>query len=145
MVRTDKGKKAIEEIDVNKDRINGEEIKIWTKIKSIEDEIIVMKKGCLGVGVPNQETRITKQHKIYNEGRWEEAQILEKSIEGMSREKYDGSYVYNIGLKEHGEMEVNGMIVETLNPLTKISKRMILRKKERMMRRLIEKNKNNII
>jgi surface protein len=137
MVKTDKGYKAIEKIDVKKDRIDGKEILIWTKTKNIEDEIIVMKEGCLGRGVPNRETRITKQHKIYNEGIWEEAQILEERNENIYRERYDGSYVYNIGLKEHGEMEVNGMIVETLNPLSRISKRMILREKERKMRRLI--------
>ena len=137
MVKTDKGYKAIEEIDVKKDRIDGKEIMIWTKTKNIEDEIIVMKEGCLGRGVPNQETRITKQHKIYNEGEWEEARSLEERNENIYRERYDGSYVYNIGLKEHGEMEVNGMIVETLNPLSIISKRMILRKKEREMRRLL--------
>jgi surface protein len=99
MVKTDKGYKAIEKIDLKKDRIDGKEILIWTKTKNIEDEIIVMKEGCLGRGVPNRETRITKQHKIYNEGIWEEAQILEERNENIYRERYDGSYVYNIGLK----------------------------------------------
>ena len=141
MVKTDKGYKAIEEIDVKKDRIDGKEIMIWTKTKNIEDEIIVMKEGSLSEGVPNRETRITEQHKIYNEGEWEEARSLEERNENIYRERYDGSYVYNIGLKEHGEMEVNGMIVETLNPLSRISRRMILRKKERKMRRLMGNRK----
>ena len=39
--------------------------------------------------------------------------------------------------QEHGKMEVNGLIVETLNPLSKISKRLILRKKERKMRKML--------
>ena len=44
---------------------------------------------------------------------------------------------WKLGLKEHGKMEVNGLIVETLNPLSKISKRLILRKKERKMRKML--------
>ena len=87
--------------------------------------------------MPNKETRITQQHKIYNEGEWEEARSLEERNDNIYRERYDGSYVYNIGLKEHGKMEVNGMIVETLNPMSRISKRMILRMKERKMRKML--------
>ena len=138
MVLTDKGEKAIEEIDVEKDKINGREIEVWTKIKSIEKEIVVMNEGCLGDGIPNRETRITKQHKVYYEGVMEDAGELEKRIDGISLERYDGSYVYNIGTREYGVMIVNGMKAETLNPSSKISRSLGLRLKENKMRRILK-------
>lgn len=119
-VKTDKGEKYIKNIKRG-ERINGKKIEEVTKTLSNERTIVKIKEGSLGKGVPKEDTIITKEHKIKYKGKMIEARKLVNG-ETIIFEKYEGETLYNILLKNEGEMEVNGMIVETLNPSNNIAK-----------------------
>lgn len=71
----------------------------------------------LGKGIPNKVTICSPLHMIYkNENFIHAGKLLEKNIEGISKQEYLGEKLYNIQLEEYSHMFVNGMCVETLHP-----------------------------
>ena len=102
-------------------KVQGEEIEEVTRTISNEKEVVLMKEGSIMKGMPKEETRITKEHKVLYKGRMIEAKELVNG-ESIVYEKYKGETLYNILLSWEGKMVVNGMIVETLSPSNNISK-----------------------
>lgn len=72
-------------------------------------------------GMPKEETRITKGHKVLYKGRMVESKELVNG-ETIVYEENKGETLYNILLSGEGKMVVNGMIVETLSPRNNIAK-----------------------
>ena len=88
---------------------------------SKESEVVLMKEGSIMKDMPNDETVITKEHKVLYKGRMVESKEL---VNGRTivYEEYKGETLYNILLSGEGKMVVNGMIVETLSPSNNIAK-----------------------
>jgi hypothetical protein len=119
-VMTSEGYKEIREVKKGV-KIQGEYIEEVTRTQSKEKEVVLIKKGAIMENMPLQDTRITKEHKVFYKGKMVEAKEL---VNGMSivYEEYKGETLYNILLSGEGKMVVNGMIVETLSPSNNIAK-----------------------
>jgi|UniRef100_A0A6C0INN9 hypothetical protein len=119
-VLTSEGYKAIREVRKGM-KIRGEYIEEVTRTISKEKEVILMKKGSLMPNMPNEDTRVTKEHKVLYKGQMIEVKELENG-ESIVKEKYKGETLYNILLSGEGKMIVNGMVVETLSPSNNIAR-----------------------
>jgi len=102
-------------------QIQGKYIEEVTRTISKEKEVVLIKKGSIMKGMPFEDTRITKEHKVLYKGKLVEAKKLVNGI-NIVYEEYKGATLYNIMMKGEGKMVVNGMIVETLSPSNNIAK-----------------------
>ena len=119
VVTTDQGDVEIQNIDINYHTIRNNKIIALTETQSVDDYLVKIKKNALG-NIPTQDTEITGNHMIFNNG-FIRAKTL---INGTTIEKipYRGLPLYNILLEQHDTMMVNGLITETLNPENPIAK-----------------------
>ena len=97
--------------------IRGKKVVYVSKTENISEEMIIIKKGGLYDSVPNADTYITEEHKIfYNR----EMIRAKKLVNGKTIYKVESlnETVYNVLLEgeEVGKMIANGLISETLNP-----------------------------
>ena len=119
IVSTDQGEVEIQNIDIHYHTIRGNNIIALTETQSIDNYLVKIKKNAFG-SVPTQDTELTGNHMIFNNG-FIQAKTL---INGTTVEKipYRGLPLYNILLETHDIMSVNGLITETLNPENPIAK-----------------------
>ena len=113
---TDQGIIEIEKL-TKMNSIRGKEVKLVSKTKNIDDYLIKIEKGGLYENVPNADTYVTGEHKIY----YNRGMIKAKNmVNGKTITKADSlnDTVYNVLLEgeEVGKMIANGLISETLNP-----------------------------
>ena len=113
---TDQGIIEIEKL-TKKNSIRGKEVMLISKTKNIDDYLIKIEKGGLYENVPNADTYVTGEHKIY----YNRGMIKAKNmVNGKTITKADSlnDTVYNVLLEgeEVGKMIANGLISETLNP-----------------------------
>jgi hypothetical protein len=123
-VLTDSGYKNIEEIDNNCDTIGGKKIEELTQTLTKDKTLVFIKENAIMRGVPNKDTLVTKNHKVFFRGNIIQAYKLVNLVNtGIQFENYDGQILYNILLQDDQEnkMIVNGMIVETLSPSNNIA------------------------
>jgi hypothetical protein len=59
---------------------------------------------------------MTRDHKILYKGKMVEAYKFMKQFENVHSVKYNGEVLYNVLLKSHGVLNVNGLVCETLDP-----------------------------
>jgi surface protein len=113
---TDQGIIEIEKM-TKKNSIRGKEVVLISKTKNIDDYLIKIEKGGLYENVPNADTYVTGEHKIYYN---REMIRAKKLVNGKTITKADSlnDTVYNVLLEgeEVGKMIANGLISETLNP-----------------------------
>ena len=124
-VLTDNGYKNIEQIDIKLDTIRGEKIEELTQTQTQEKELVLIKCGALMKNMPNKDTLITNNHKVFYKGKLVEAYKLVRMVEaGVELVDYNGETLYNILLEgeKEGKMVVNGMIVETLSHTNNIAR-----------------------
>jgi hypothetical protein len=119
IVSTDQGEVEIQNIDIHYHTIHNNKIIALTETQSIDNYLVKIKKNAFGL-VPTQDTEMTGNHMIFNNG-FIQAKTL---INGTTVEKipYRGLPLYNILLETHDIMSVNGLITETLNPENPIAK-----------------------
>jgi hypothetical protein len=120
-VTTDQGDISIQHLIPFQHTIRGKSIVAITETYSSETDLIVFEKDALFTNYPSKRTIITREHKIFYEGKWIEAHqfVNYRSIYEVS---YQGDPLYNVLLEEYGRMKVNNMIVETLDPNNMIGK-----------------------
>ena len=120
-VTTDQGDIPIAKVIPNNHTIRGKKIVAITETFSTEKYLVVMEKDSLFVGCPSQRTVISKEHKLFYQGKMIEACLL---INGTTIHQipYKEEKLYNVLLEDHGRMKVNNMIVETLDPVNTIGK-----------------------
>ena len=115
-VLTDQGECCIDEIDINKHTIRGNNIVAITKSIPLQNHIICIEKHSLSQNVPSKTTYISMNHELFYKGKMIKAIDLVGKVEGVYKKKYDKQVLYNVLLEKHDKMIVNNMIVETLNP-----------------------------
>ena len=116
-VKCDQGLIAIDKINPSIHTILGKKIVAITETHSTEKELVIIEKDSLRPNVPNQTTVITMEHKIFYKGKMTEAHKVSKK-----RVNYNNEKLYNVLMEEHNKMNVNNMIVETLEPTNMIGK-----------------------
>jgi len=119
-IQTNQGEIAIEKIDPKVHTIRNKKIVDITKTISPEKYLVCIEKDALGNNIPSQETKISKNHCIYYNGKM----IKAKDLLGdkVRKVKYNGEVLYNVLMENHEKMLVNNLICETLDPLNSISK-----------------------
>jgi len=125
-VSTDQGDVFIQDLVPRQHTIRGKPVVALTETYSTESELVVFEKDALFQNYPCKQTVITREHKIFYQGGWNEAyQFLKMENQDNSliySIPYNGEPLYNVLLEEPGRMKVNNMIVETLDPKNMIGK-----------------------
>lgn len=116
-VKCDQGMIEIDKIDPDLHTISLKKIVAITETYSTEKELVLIEKDSLRPNVPNKNTVITMEHKVFYKGKMMEASKITKK-----RQKYNGEKLYNVLMEEHNKMSVNNMLVETLDPANTIGK-----------------------
>ena len=136
-VETDQGKIRFDKLTTYH-TIFGKTIKKIAKVFNSDASLIFISKYAFGNKIPNKNTYISRNHGVYLDKEFIEANKLEshihplildiagknmvrarnlikmKSITEVPRSKRD--LLYNVMLEEEGKMVVNGLLCETLNP-----------------------------
>jgi hypothetical protein len=116
-VKCDQGLIEIDKINPSIHTILGKKIVAITETHSTEKELVIIEKDSLRPNVPNQTTVVSMEHKIFYKGKMVEAYKVSKK-----RMNYNNEKLYNVLMEEHNKMNVNNMIVETLEPTNMIGK-----------------------
>jgi alpha-tubulin suppressor-like RCC1 family protein len=116
-VKCDQGLIEIDKINPSVHTILGKKIVAITETHSTEKELVIIEKDSLRPNVPNQTTVVSMEHKIFYKGKMMEAYKVSKK-----RMNYNNEKLYNVLMEEHNKMNVNNMIVETLEPTNMIGK-----------------------
>ena len=116
-VKCDQGLIDIDKIEPNIHTILGKKIVAITETHSTEKELVIIEKDSLRPNVPNKTTVVSMEHKIFYKGKMMEAYKVSKK-----RMNYNNEKLYNVLMEEHNKMNVNNMIVETLDPTNMIGK-----------------------
>ena len=116
-VKCDQGLIEIDKIEPSIHTILGKKIVAITETHSTEKELVIIEKDSLRTNVPNQTTVVSMEHKIFYKGKMMEAYKVSKK-----RMNYNNEKLYNVLMEEHNKMNVNNMIVETLDPTNMIGK-----------------------
>ena len=115
-VVTDQGIINIEKVS-NKNSINGQNVNFVSMTENVDDYMVVLKKDALYKNVPNADTYVTGNHKIFFNRQMIKAKNLVNNT-SISKVDMERAVVYNVLLEgeEDGKMIANGMIAETLSP-----------------------------
>ncbi len=144
-VKTDQGLVAIENIDKSIHTIRGNKIFCLTKTKILGKYLIKIKKGALGNNVPDKDTIISGNHKIFYKSVMIPAKKLVNIVNGVEKILYNNEILYNILLEKYDMMIVNNMIAETLHPKNIVSIINILKISENEKINIIKKLNKIII
>jgi len=121
-VKTDQGQVEIQNLIPKIHTLHGKTIVAVTDTYCIDDELVLIEKDALRKNYPNQDTLITRRHKIFYHGKMKSAQRLIGTRKGVYFVPYEGEKLYNVLLEEYGVMNVHGMLCETLHPTNPIAK-----------------------
>ncbi len=120
-VMTDQGEVPIDKLDSSY-TIDQREILAITKTRYNKDSLILLEKDCLKKNYPTRDTVITHKHKIYYKGKMKRAESFIGKRDGVKVIPYKNQYLYNVLLRTHEVMRVNGLVCETLYPKNPIAK-----------------------
>jgi len=115
-VRTNLGDVAIDKLDPDIHTIRDKRIVAITQSQPLHTYIVNIEKNALAVNVPSNNTRISKEHKVYYKGQMVKAKDLVKLCKGVTKIPYTGEILYNVLMEEHDKMMINNLICETLHP-----------------------------
>jgi alpha-tubulin suppressor-like RCC1 family protein len=124
-IQTDQGIISIEKINTNIHTIRKNKILVVTKTITQDNDIVCIEKNALGKNIPSEKTFISRNHKLFYNGKMITAiELLDKlnNYETIYKVNYSGEILYNILLDKHDTMIVNNLICETLNPINDIAK-----------------------
>ena len=124
LVSTNKGPIPIEEINSNIHTIQNKNVMLITKTISLDKYLICFEKNALGFNYPSSQTIMTREHKVFYQGKMSEAHKFLGRFNGVKKVPYNGEYLYNILLHDHDKMKVNNLICETLHPKNFLAKLM---------------------
>ena len=121
-ITTDQGNIPIEKIDTSIHTIRNKKIVAITKTVTQDKYLVCFEKDALGKNIPSQKTIISKNHKLFYNGKMRNAKEFLKDFDMVTKVKYTGSALYNVLLEEHDKMMVNNLICETLDPENGVAK-----------------------
>jgi len=115
-VTTNQGVIAIEKLNPDIHTIRGKKIVAITQSRPLHKYIISIETDALGKNVPSAEIQISKEHKVFYNGKMVKANELVEMCEGVTRIPYNGETLYNVLMEKHDKMMINNVICETLDP-----------------------------
>jgi hypothetical protein len=115
-VLTDQGLIHIDQIDTEVHTLNRQQILYITKTISLDRFLVCFQKDALGLGVPNADTIMTKDHKIMYNGQLAPAYKFVNKFHKVKKVWYTGEFLYNVLLREYTTMRINNLVCETLHP-----------------------------
>ncbi len=121
-ILTDQGVIPIDEINPDIHTICGKTIVEITKTVSFDKYLICFNKNALKHNYPTEKTIMSKEHKIYFNGKMREAKTFVDQFENVKKIKYNGEILYNVLMEEPYIIKVNNLICETLDPENLIAK-----------------------
>jgi hypothetical protein len=124
-ILTDQGIIAIEQIDTTINTIGNKRIVAITKAITPEKNLICFEPHSVAINCPTKKTIMTSGHEVLYKGKLVQAKHFVGRLNGVYKVLYDGKVLYNVLLKKHSVMNVNNMILETLNPENKVAKRIL--------------------
>jgi hypothetical protein len=124
-ILTDQGIVAIDEINTAINTINNKRIVAITKAITPEKNLICFEPHSVAINCPTKKTIMTSGHEVLYKGKLVQAKHFVGKLNGVYTVLYDGKVLYNVLLEKHSLMNVNNMILETLNPNNKVAKRIL--------------------
>ena len=124
-ILTDQGIVAIEKIDTAIHTISGKRIVAVTKAITPEKNLICFEPHSVAINCPTKRTIMTPGHEVLYKGKLVQAKHFVGKLNGVHTLPYDGKVVYNVLLQQHGVMNVNNMVVETLHPENKVAREIL--------------------
>jgi hypothetical protein len=121
-ITTDQGNIPIEKIEPSIHTIRNKKIVAITKTVTQDKYLVCFEKDALGKNIPSQQTIISKNHKLFYNGKMGKACEFLKNFDKVTKVKYTGSALYNVLLEEHDKMMVNNLMCETLHPENGVAK-----------------------
>jgi len=121
-IKTDQGSVNIELLDKRIHTINKHTILHITRTTTLDKYLIKFEKNALNRNCPSQKTIMTKDHLLEFQGRMVPAYRFLDYSDQVKKVKYNGEVLYNVLLAQHGKMEVNNLVCETLHPENIIAK-----------------------
>jgi hypothetical protein len=116
-VTTNQGLIPIEKINPDIHTIRNKKIVGITKTVYASNKYLVcFEKNSLGNNIPSQKTIISKNHKIFYNGKMVKACGLVGLNDKISKIEYNDEVLYNVLMENHDKMIVNNLICETLDP-----------------------------
>jgi len=116
-ITTNQGLIPIEKINPDIHTIRNKPIVAITKtIYATNKYLVCFEKDSLGNNIPSQKTIISKNHKIFYNGKMVKACGLVGLNDKISKIEYNNELLYNVLMENHDKMVVNNLICETLDP-----------------------------
>lgn len=127
MVTTDQGDIRIDALQPHFHSINKQTILAVTRTRYLDDSLVFFKKHSFSRNVPDRDTTMSLDHKVYYSGRSLTARTFAEHSVGKFV-KYDGATLFNVVLEGDTHcMVVHNMLVESLHP-DNLAARLILTK-----------------
>jgi hypothetical protein len=122
-IETNNGKIPIEKINPQIHTIRNKPIVGITKtIYATDKYLVCFEKDSLGNNIPSQKTIISKNHKIFYNGKMIRANEFIGLNDKITKIRYKGEILYNVLMEEYDKIIVNNLICETLYPENGIAK-----------------------
>ena len=121
-IKCDQGLIDIEKINPDIHTVRGKKIVAITQTITPDKHIVCIEKNAFGKNIPSQQTIISKDHKIFYNGKLIKAKEFVGKIDGVTYISYNREILYNVLLEEHDKMVVNNLICETLHPDNGVAK-----------------------
>jgi hypothetical protein len=116
-ITTNQGLIPIEKINPDIHTIRNKPIVAITKtIYATNKYLVCFEKDSLGNNIPSQKTIISKNHKIFYNGKMVKASGLLGLNDKITKIEYNNELLYNVLMENHDKMIVNNLICETLDP-----------------------------
>jgi len=121
-ITTDQGIIPIGKINTKFHTIKGNKIIAITKTISKDNYLVCFEKHSLKFNYPNKNTIMSKDHKLYFNGKLTKASEFIGNFDNVIKIHYDGDFLYNILMEKYDTIKVNNLICETLHPDNIIAK-----------------------
>jgi hypothetical protein len=122
MVKTDQGLTPIQKLIPHHHTIQGSSVLAITATYSSDKELVYLRKDSIRKHYPNQDTLMSRKHKIYMKGKLKAAYRLAENYKGITLVPYQGQKLYNVLLEDYGIMNIHGLLCETLHPMNPMAK-----------------------
>ena len=106
----------IKDLKEKEHTIDGKRIVCVTRTVTEEKYLTCLEKESLGENMPSKRTIMSGRHKLLYKGKMIESKYLVGKIEKVNKIIYSGETLYNVLMESHGEMIVNNLKCETLDP-----------------------------
>jgi len=121
-IKCNQGNIPIEKLNPEIHTINGKKIVGITKTVTQDSYLVCFEKDALQKNIPNKNTIISQNHKIFYKGKFVKANDFISNFKNVKSVKYSGEVLYNVLMEQPDVMIVNNLICETLHPENIVAK-----------------------